>query len=548
MLLADVVATMSTVAGTRSRLAKYDAIAGLLRRAEAGEVEVVVGLLTGRLRQGRIGIGWAGLSRHGDRPADPTEPADAPAQQPPTAAPDGPPLTVLEVDAAIDDIAAASGPGSAGARDRRLAALFARATADERAALGGILLGEVRTGALEGVVLEGIARAAEVPTDLVRRAAMLSGDLRGTARLALTGGAADLDAVGLRVMTPVSPMLASTGASAAEALAVTGPASVEHKLDGARIQVHRDGDRVLIVTRSLADVTHRLPELVEIVRALPVQRVILDGETLALDEAGAPRPFQETMSRFGTGSAPDGAAPDGSLPGGSARAIQLRPAFFDVLHLDGVDLIDRPLAERLEVLTTIAGPWRIAGEVTADTAVAERVSREALAAGHEGIVVKALDSTYAAGRRGKSWVKVKPVRTVELVVLAVEPGSGRRTGWLSNLHLGARDPNGAFGEPGGFVMVGKTFKGLTDQTLRWQTEHFRGIEVATSPHLVRVRPETVVEIALDGVQRSSRYPGGVALRFARVKGYRTDKTPEQADTIDLLREWLGSPTGSGQDG
>lgn len=526
MLLADVVATMSTVAATRSRLAKYDAIADLLRRAAPDEVEIVVGLLTGRLRQGRIGVGWASLAARGGRPEGRTgDPSAATGRA----------LTVFDVDVALDEIAGATGSGSSSAREHTLDELFDRATAAERAVLPGILLGEVRTGALEGVVLEGIARASDVPAGLVRRAAMLSGDLRGTARRALAGGAAELACIGLRVMTPVSPMLASTGASPTEAIAATGPASVEYKLDGARIQVHRDGDQVLIVTRSLADVTRRLTEVVEIVRALPVGQVILDGETLALDESGAPRPFQETMARFGADAE-------------SARSVQLRPAFFDVLHLDGVDLIDRPLSERLAVLEMIAGPWRVAGEVTADSAVAERISREALAAGHEGVVIKAVDSVYAAGRRGGAWIKVKPVRTVELVVLAVEPGSGRRTGWLSNLHLGARDPHGSFGEPGQFVMVGKTFKGLTDEMLRWQTEHFRSIEVTATPHLVRVHPETVVEIALDGVQRSSRYPGGVALRFARVKGYRTDKSAQQADTIDLLRDWLGTSAEPGREG
>jgi DNA ligase 1 len=322
-------------------------------------------------------------------------------------------------------------------------------------------------------------------------------------------------------------MLASTAADPAAALTVTGPASVEFKLDGARIQVHRRGDEVRVFTRRLADITTRVPEVVDAVLALPVRDVILDGETLSLDEDGGPRPFQDTMSRFGAQS---------------PRAALLQPWFFDVLHVDGEDLIDRPLTERLEVLARVAPDHRIPGEVTDDPRVAERVSEAALAAGHEGIVVKAVDSVYAAGRRGKSWVKVKPVHTYDLVVLGVEWGSGRRQGWLSNLHLGALDPPGDFGDPGAYVMVGKTFKGLTDELLRWQTEHFQAIETPRTReqprHTVAVQPVTVVEIAIDGVQRSSRYAGGLALRFARVKRYREDKRPQDADTIQTLRALL----------
>ena len=381
----------------------------------------------------------------------------------------------------------------------------------------------MRTGALEGVVTDAIARAAQRPGDVVRRAAMLSGDLGETARLALTGSEQELESVGLEVGRPVLPMLAATAATASAALATTGEASVEYKLDGARIQVHRSGDDVRVFTRNLADITHRLPEVVEVVRRMPVRDVILDGETLSLDEDGGPRPFQDTMSRFGAEA---------------QRSTVLKPWFFDILHVDGEDLIDRPLSERLPILEKVVGAYRIPGEVTADPATADRVSRDALAAGHEGIVVKGVDSLYAAGRRGKSWVKVKPVHTYDLVVLGVEWGSGRRTGWLSNLHLGAYDPTGEIGEPGGFVMVGKTFKGLTDALLRWQTEHFPTIETRSTKHVVFVEPVTVVEIAIDGVQRSSRYPGGIALRFARVKQYREDKRPDDADTIQTLRTML----------
>jgi DNA ligase 1 len=322
----------------------------------------------------------------------------------------------------------------------------------------------------------------------------------------------------------VLPMLASTAATVTEAVASTGEASVEYKLDGARIQVHRHGDDVRVFTRNLADITHRLPEVVEVVRRMPVHDVILDGETLALGEDDAPRPFQETMARFGAEA---------------AREVVLHPWFFDVLHVDGRDLLDEPLRVRREELGRIAPEHRIPGEVTADPEVAERVAADALAAGHEGVVVKAIDSVYAAGRRGASWVKVKPVHTFDLVVLAAEWGYGRRTGWLSNLHLGARDATGEFG--GGFVMVGKTFKGLTDALLRWQTERFPEIAVRETPGTLWIAPEIVVEIAIDGVQRSTRYPGGIALRFARVKRYREDKRPEDADTVQTLRGLLRAP-------
>jgi DNA ligase-1 len=505
MLLEELVTTSEAVAATRSRLAKVDALAALLSRLEPHEIATAVGFLVGKPRQGRVGVGWRGLSAAMGDPADVAT------------------LTVADVDAMLDRFAAASGAGSAGERTRELRELTQRATAREQQYLRGMLLGEVRTGALEGVLTDAIARASDRPGEVVRRAAMLSGDLGETARVALTGPVEELGAIGLVVGRPVLPMLAATAPTAAAALEATGEASVEYKLDGARIQVHRAGDEVRVFTRNLADITHRVPEVVEVVRGMPVLDVILDGETLSLDEDGGPRPFQDTMSRFGADA---------------AREALLRPWFFDVLHADGRDLLDEPLSARLAELERIAGPHRIPGEVTADPETAERVSREALAAGHEGVVVKAIDSPYAAGRRGSSWIKVKPVHTYDLVVLACEWGSGRRTGWLSNLHLGALDPVGEFGEPGGYVMVGKTFKGLTDELLRWQTERFQQIEVRRTANTVWVEPLTVVEIALDGVQRSSRYPGGIALRFARVKRYRDDKRPEDADTIQTLRGLL----------
>jgi DNA ligase-1 len=505
MLLADLVTTLDVVSATRSRLAKIEALADMLSTVPEAEIEPTVGLATASLRQGRLGVGWRSLSTlavtHGDRPS----------------------LTIAEVDEALTALSAVGGTGSAAERTALLTALGARATAPEWGYLTRAMLGELRTGALEGVLLDAIARAADRDGAIVRRAAMLSGDLGETARVALTQPADALAAVGLVVGRPVMPMLAATAASVSEALAGIGTASVEHKLDGARIQVHRRGDEVHVYTRSLAEVTHRVPEIVDAVRALPADDLILDGETLALDESGAPRPFQETMARFGAEL---------------AREVALKPRFFDILHVDGRDLLDEPQSVRAAELSRVVGELRVPSLVTADPAAAEEFARGALEAGHEGVMVKAIDAPYMAGRRGKTWLKVKPVHTFDLVVLGVEHGSGRRAGWLSNLHLGAYDPEGEFGEPGGFVMVGKTFKGLTDEILRWQTEHFPTIETGRSAYGLTVAPVTVVEIAIDGVQRSPRYPGGVALRFARVKAYRPDKRPADADTIQTLRRML----------
>jgi DNA ligase-1 len=505
VLLEALVNTAEAVASTRSRLAKVGALATLLATLEPDEIAPAVGILIGKPRQGRVGVGWRGFS------AAMGTPATAPS------------LTIADLDTLLDRLAATSGAGSAGDRSRELRDFADRATEREQGFVVRVLLGEMRTGALEGVLSDAIARAADRSGDAVRRAAMLSGDLGETARLALTGTPADLDAVGLVVGRPVLPMLAATAASVTAALTTAGEASVEYKLDGARIQVHRAGDDVRVFTRNLADITRRVPEVVEVVRRMPVRDAILDGETLSLDGDGAPRPFQETMSRFGAEA---------------ARETLLHPWFFDVLHVDGRDLLDEPLATRLAELERVAGGHRIPGEVTADPGVAERISRDALAAGHEGVVVKAINSPYAAGRRGSSWIKVKPVHTYDLVVLACEWGSGRRQGWLSNLHLGALDPTGEYGEPGGFVMVGKTFKGLTDELLRWQTDYFQRIEVRRTANTVWVAPTVVVEIAIDGVQRSSRYPGGIALRFARVKRYREEKSAGDADTIQTLHGLL----------
>ena len=501
MLLAEVVACSTAVGATRARTAKAAALAGLLRAAAPDEIEPATAWLTGEPRQGRLGAGWRTLAS-----------LDVPAAA--TAS-----LEITDVEARLDALAATSGAGSTARRAAQLDALFGAATADEQRFLQRLFTGELRQGALEGVMLEAVAAAAGVPAATVRRAFFLSGRLPDTARLALTGGVDALEAVVPEVGRPVRPMLASPESLKA-ALAELGPeVSVEYKLDGARIQVHRDGDAVRVWTRTLREVTDRVPELVELVRRLPCRRVVLDGETLALQDDGRPRPFQETASRFGA----------------DTHELLLRPFFFDCLHLDGADLIDQPLSVRLDALGRAVGQHRMPGVLrpTADETAA--LLEKALAEGHEGVMVKALDAPYAAGRRGKAWQKVKPVHTLDLVVLGAEWGYGRRTGSLSNIHLGARDPDG--GEP---IMVGKTFKGMTDALLAWQTETFPAYARERSGHEVLLRPELVVEIELDGVQRSTRYPGGVALRFARVVRYRPDKTAAEADTIDTVRALLAN--------
>jgi DNA ligase 1 len=507
VLFADVVATSDAVGATRSRLAKVAALAELLRALEPDEVVPAVGFLTAELRQGRIGIGWASLAAVKEAPASTPE------------------LTVTEIDEAIDRLRATTGSGSAAARRDILGSLLRRATEREADFFVRLLTGELRQGALAGVMGDAIARAADVPLAVVRRSAMLSGDLCETALLALTGGADALADVHLHVLRPVLPMLAASSPTVEEAIAATGPASVEWKLDGARIQVHRDGDEVRVFTRNLNDVTARMPEVVLAARAFPARQIVLDGEAIGLTDEERPHRFQDTMSRFGRDDL-------------ATHEIPLTAFFFDILHVDGEDVIDRPLEERSRVLDEVVGRWRVPAVQTDDPAVAASFLDEALATGHEGVMVKSLDSAYDAGRRGSAWRKVKPVHTLDLVVLAVEWGHGRRRGWLSNLHLGARDPEGAFGAPDGLVMVGKTFKGLTDELLTWQTERLQQLAVEEKGHVVYVRPELVVEIALDGVQGSPRYAGGVALRFARVRGYRPDKDAADADTISAVRALL----------
>ncbi|HEY2195757.1 MAG TPA: ATP-dependent DNA ligase [Actinomycetospora sp.] len=516
MLLAAVVDASSQVAATRSRKAKTAALAAVLAAAGPDEVRPVTAWLAGDMLQGRTGIGWRTLSGVDVEPA--TEPS----------------LAVGDVEAALDRLAAmaGSGTGVGARRTAELEALLGAATPDEGRFLVRLLGGELRQGALEGLMIEAVAAAAtlaseatgsrvEVPGDAVRRAFMLSGRLPATAVAALTSDdpVAALGAIGLEVMRPLRPMLASPGDSLEAALADLGPPDgepgvvVEHKLDGARIQVHRRGDEVRVWSRTLHEITDAVPEIVALVRELAVETVVLDGETLAVAEDGRPRPFQESMKGLGSGA--------------------MRPWFFDCLHRDGTDLVDEPLETRRRELAEVVGERVIPGVVRPSHEEAAEEVRAALAAGQEGSMVKALDSPYTAGRRGKSWQKVKPAHTLDLVVLACEWGSGRRRGWLSNIHLGARDA--ASGE---FVMVGKTFKGMTDETLRWQTETFPRYETSRDAHTVYLRPEIVVEIELDGVQTSTRYPGGVALRFARVVRYRDDKPTSEADTIERLRGLL----------
>ncbi|MCU1658933.1 MAG: ATP-dependent ligase [Pseudonocardiales bacterium] len=504
MQLSEVASASADVGATSSRLAKVDRLATLLRLAAPDEVAVVVSWLAGELPQRQIGVGWASLRSV-------PEPADIAA------------LTVAEVDAAFTAIGALSGTGSQARRAAMLGALFGAATAEEQAFLRRLLSGDLRQGALVGVMTDAVARAADLPGADIRRAAMLGGDLPAVARAALAGGAAALSAFALEVGRPISPMLAQTATSVDDALTRLGGTGLfEAKLDGARVQIHRSGPDVAIFTRTLDDVTARLPEVVEAVLALPVTSLVADGEAIALRADGRPYPFQVTASRFGR-----------SADVTTARQSQPLHAFlFDALHLDGNDLLDAPTTDRLTVLDAVVPRAERVDRLVTDNPLAAQGFLDAtLAGGHEGVMAKSLTAPYEAGRRGAGWLKVKPVHTLDLVVLAVEWGSGRRTGKLSNIHLGARDPDN-----GGYVMLGKTFKGMTDVILDWQTERFLALADGPSDGwVVRLRPEQVVEIAFDGVQGSSRYPGGLALRFARVVRYRDDKRPEEADTIDAVR-------------
>jgi ATP-dependent DNA ligase I len=497
-LIADVVTASNEVAGTSSRSRKVAILAELLAGLEPHEVAIATGLLSGVPRQGRVGIGYSTV--YG---------VECPPARDPS-------LTVDELDAAISEIEGATGSGSAARRKQLLVDLFGRATGQEADFMRRLFTGELRQGALAGVMVDAVAKAAGVPAERARRALMLSGDLTRTSEIAMTQGEKGLRAVGFELFRPVLPMLASTADNVGEAVTGFDRASVEWKLDGIRIQLHRRDDEVRIYTRNLNDITHALPGVVDAALRLPVQQGVFDGEALWMGDDG-PAAFQDTVAQIDGNAPPEG----------------ITTFLFDLLHVDGEDLLDMPLEARAARLAEIAPRLKVPGTVTSDPERGQRVLDESLAAGHEGVVVKDAASLYAAGRRGKAWRKVKPVRTYDLVVLGAEWGHGRRRGRLSNLHLGARDPGS-----GGFVMVGKCFKGLTDELLEWQTTELLARERERKGMAVLVRPELVVEIALDGVQSSTRYPGGAALRFARVKRYRPDKDAAEADTIGDLRALL----------
>jgi DNA ligase-1 len=503
MLLQELVSASDAISEVSGRKEKIRRLAALLGRAVPGgpeEVDIAASFLSGSPRQGRIGLGPAALTRARQVPPAPAPSLDLPA-----------------VDTALSRIAALSGPGSAGERARQLAALLGQATAQEQGFLLRLLSGDLRQGALEGVLLEAVALAAEVPAERVRRAAMMAGSLPKVAQAALCEGEAALGRFSLQLLQPVQPMLAESAGDVADALDSLGEAALEYKLDGARIQVHKAGDVVRVFSRQLRDVTAAVPEVVEVMRALPARDLILDGEVLALRPDGAPQPFQVTMRRFGRKLDVDRLR----------QELPLSPFFFDCLHLDGSDLLDEPQRRRAEALRGIVpAAGRMPTLLTADPEQAEAFYAAAVQAGHEGLMAKAPEAGYATGRRGGAWLKIKPAHTLDLVVLAAEWGNGRRTGWLSNLHLGARDP-----ERGGFVMLGKTFKGLTDEMLAWQTARLQELAIGQDEYTVYVRPELVAEVAFGDVQASPQYPAGMALRFARVKRYRADKPASEADTI-----------------
>jgi len=508
----EVVAASIAVAGTSGRLEKIGYLADLLKRTPTDELEVVVAILTGEPRQGRLGIGWAQLAPLRDVP-----PADASS------------LDVGAVDAAFDRIAATSGARSTRERARLLRELLGHATRDEQDFILRLLIGELRQGALEGVLLEAIARASNVLAARIRRAAMLAGDVGVVARTAIVEGDEALSRFILQPFKPVQPMLADSAADVADALTNLGEASFEYKLDGARIQAHKVGDEVRVFSRNLRDVTVAVPEAVTIVRAMPARELVLDGEAIVLRPDGTPQPFQITMRRFGRKLDVDRLK----------KTLPITPFFFDALYVDRDPLVDEPLTRRIASLNQLVAPSNLVPRiVTSSASEAAEFAARSRATGHEGVMAKALDAGYAAGRRGSAWLKVKEARTLDLVILAVEWGSGRRKGLLSNLHLGARDT-----ERGGFVMLGKTFKGLTDEMLAWQTRRFLEIELARDNYTVYLRPEVVAEVAFNDIQASPQYPGGLALRFARVKRYRDDKTAAEADTFATIQTIYQQTTG-----
>lgn len=528
MLLHDLVSASRAVAATSARLEKVDRLARLLRRLEGPEVTVAVSYLSGSLPQGKIGVGPATLDT-----VFPVESAREPR------------LELVEVHRALEGV---SGIGGKGAVERRVAALrelMGRATEEGQDFLARLLLGELRQGAGEGLMAEAVAEAAGAEPAAVRRAVMLRGEVAAVARAALQEGPSALEEFTVRLFRPVQPMLAETADGVGDALDAFGPAALEYKLDGARVQAHVRDDRARVYSRRMNDVTTAVPEVVEALRGLRVGEAVLDGEVLALREDGSPRPFQETMRRFGRTEDVEE----------MRREIPLTPFFFDCLYLEGEPLLERPARRRFTALEeTVDGELLIPRIVTSDPEEGERFFRAAVEAGHEGLVAKALEAPYSAGRRGRSWLKLKSTYTADLVILAAEWGHGRREGWLSNVHLGARTaeprPEAAGSEAGRepyppeWAMVGKTFKGMTDDMLAWQTERLLELERGREERTVYVRPEVVAEVEFDGVQASPQYAGGVALRFARVKGYRRDKAPGEADTLERLRQIApaGPPT------
>ena len=502
---ARLVELVHRVRATAKKTEKVALIADLLRQVRGLEAGLAALYLTGALPQGRIGLGWRTL-----QPAFSSGPAV------------GEPLELLGVDEALGRVAAEKGPGSTERRLGLLRGLFERTDEPGRRLLVDLLTSEVRQGALDGLVIEAIAKAASLPAGDLRQAAMYAGNLGELARAALEEGAAGLGRFSLRLLSPVAPMLASPADDPEEAIARLGEAAFEYKLDGARLQVHRAGDEVRVFTRQLQDVTTRVPEIVDWARSLPVREAVVEGEALALRPDGRPRPFQETMRRLGRSKEIEAVR----------QELPLSPFFFDLLYLEGDGpLVSLPYAGRVERLERIVTPDRLLPRlVTAQSAEVGRFFQQAIAAGHEGLMAKSLGAAYEAGQRGFHWLKLKPAHTLDLVILAVERGSGRRSRWLSNLHLGARDA-----ESGQFVMLGKTFKGLTDEMLQWQTEKLRSLEVSSDNWTVFVRPELVAEIAFSDVQESPRYPAGLALRFARVKRYRPEKPAAEADTVQAVR-------------
>ncbi|MGI8962547.1 MAG: ATP-dependent DNA ligase [Bryobacteraceae bacterium] len=507
MLLATVVETSRRVGGTTKRLEKINLLAGVLKQLHAEEIEIGVSFLSGSTRQGRIGIGHAAL-----RDAITTAAENASVE-------------LLDIDRALESLTAVQGPGSEQRKREILQTTLSRATSEEQHFLTRLLLGELRQGALEGLMLDALAKASGLKTERIRRAAMVAGGAAQIARAVLEAGESGLSRFDIQLFRPVQPMLAQTAEDVKEALQELEEAALEYKFDGARVQAHKSGDEVVVFSRRLNEVTAAVPEVVQSVRALPLKDLILDGEVLSLDERGRPHPFQITMRRFGRKLEVDR----------MAREQPVVPFWFDLIYSNGSPLVDEPQARRFADLTELVPSKMVVPHlVTANAEHAENFLHEALQRGHEGVMAKSTSAGYAAGARGQSWLKIKQARTLDLVVLGAEWGNGRRQGWLSNLHLGARDTR-----KGGFAMLGKTFKGLTDEMLAWQTQELLKLEIGRDGHTVHVEPKLVVEIAFNEIQVSTRYASGLALRFARVKRYRTDKSADDSDTFETVQELAG---------